>query len=95
LIKRAATYGVAASLYARGLFDNRIAVSIPPRTVTVLPEDRNSGMDYWEAKMDYVLALYSSSIPAQILWVDTFNEEAVFSMEDIPTHSEEVFKEFT
>ncbi len=95
LIKRAATYGVAASLYARGLFDNRIAVSIAPRTLTVLPEDRNSGMDYWEAKMDYVLALYSSSIPAQVLWVDTFNEEPVFSMEDIPTHSEEVFKEFT
>ena len=94
LIKRAATYGVVASLYARGYFDNRIAISIPPRTVTVLPEDRDGGMEYWEAKMDYMLALYSSSIPSITLWVDTWDEEPVFSMENIPLHSEDVYKEY-
>jgi hypothetical protein len=94
LIKRAATYGVVATLYARGYFDHRVAISIPPRTVTVIPEDRHGGMEYWETKMEYMLALYSSSIPANIIWVDTYDEEPVFTMDDVPPFTEDVFKEY-
>ena len=93
LIKRATTYGVMATLYARGYFDKRIAVTIPPRAITIIPEDRNSGMDYWEAKMEYMLSLYSSSLPTTTLWVDTWDEEAVFTMDDMPTCSEAIYKE--
>lgn len=95
LIKRAVTYGVVASLYARGYFDYRLAVSIPPRTITVIPEDRNDSMAYWENKMEYMLGLYYSSVKSIVLWVDTWDEEPVFSMEEIPLQSEDVYKEPT
>lgn len=93
LIKRATTYGVVASLYARGYFDNRLMVTIRPRGLTVLKEDRDGGMDYWENRMQIMLNLYISSMPSTSLWVDTWDEEPVFTMDDIPTPPETIYKE--
>jgi len=94
LLKRAVTYGTVASLFAREYFGvrDRVQPSMGIRRVTVLDQGgMEKAMEYWEAKMVNMLELYDSSIGGAggILWVDTADEEPVFTMDNItPAQSE-------
>ncbi|MCK4266003.1 MAG: DUF2341 domain-containing protein [Thermoplasmata archaeon] len=87
-IRRATTYGVVASLYARNVFgpQGRFIVKIAPVDVTILGTNE-AAMEYWEGLMTRVLELYLSSRGLDRIWIDTINEDPVFSMEDIPLYT--------
>jgi hypothetical protein len=84
-IKRAATYGTVAALYARRskTFQSRVIPSVQPVTITV-KGDAEKAMGHWENKKDEMLQLYLDASGAERLLVSTIDEEPVFSMDDIP-----------
>jgi len=87
LIKRAVTYGTVASLFARGYLSiyDRIQPSMGPRKITIVDsKNLDRAMEYWEAKMSRMLEMYRITAGQKIIWVDTEDEEPVFTMEDIP-----------
>ena len=85
LIRRAATYGVVAALYARHskTFRSRVIPTVAPVTVTTIGDEERA-MNYWQGKMDNALANYFSTQNVPIVWVSTADEEPYFTMEDIP-----------
>ena len=88
LIKRAVTYGAVASLFARGYFSiyDRVQLSIGPRRVTVVdPKSLDRAMEYWELRMSKMLELYRVTAGQKMIWIDTENEEPIFSIDDIPS----------
>lgn len=84
-IRRAATYGAVASLYARGFYgpEAQVIVSASPISYKVISSD-DRAMEYWEDKMEEMLELYMNAAAGERFWVSTQDEEAVFSMDDIP-----------
>ncbi len=88
LVRRATTYAVVATLFARDYFglSKSIAISMGPRRVIIADErGMEAAMEYWEKKMERMLELYSSSTALQIIYVSTEDEEPIFTMEGIPT----------
>lgn len=87
-IRRATTYGVVASLYARNVFGPRAryVVKAAPVDVKVLTTNETA-MEYWEGMMIRVLEFYLSAQDLDRLWIDTLREDPVFSMEDIPLYT--------
>lgn len=86
LIRRAATYGTVAALYARHskTFRSRIIPTAAPVTITTIGDDERA-MNYWEDKMQTALANYLSIQGSDKLWVSTSDEEPIFTMADIPS----------
>ena len=86
LIRRATTYGVVAALYARKAqtFTSRVIPVMAPVTVTVIGDDERA-MNHWVDKMNNALELYISAQGGLVMDSSTADEEAVFSMADIPT----------
>ncbi len=87
-IRRATTYGVVASLYARNIFSarGRFVIKAAPVNVKVLTTNE-AAMEYWEGMMIRVLEFYLSAQDLDRIWVDTIDEDPVFSMEDIPPYT--------
>lgn len=87
LIRRAVTYGVVASLYARKAktFRSRVIPSVQPVTVTVMGDERLA-MEHWENRRDNALNKYLTSTDVDRVLVSTADQEPVFSsdLEDIP-----------
>ena len=85
LIKRAVTYGVVSSLYARHskTWSSRFIPSMAPVTITVIGDDERA-MQFWEGRMDKAIERYLSTIGATVIAVTTISEEPIFSMVDIP-----------
>lgn len=84
-IRRATTYGVVASLYARNVFGprGRFVVKVAPVDVKILTTNE-SAMEYWEGMMVRVLEFYLSAQDLERIWIDTLDEDPVFTMENIP-----------
>jgi len=96
LIRRATTYGTVASLYSRDINDpnRRIVMGLRPIRIraTEVRSAQERAMDYWESRMEKMMSLYLTSGGRSLMIVDTEDEEAVFSLEDIPFYSEDPFK---
>ena len=86
-IRRATTYGTVASLYARNVFGphNKV-IRVPPMDFKILSTNE-AAMEYWEGMMNRVLELYLSGSGLLRLWIDTIDEDPVFTMEDIPLYT--------
>jgi len=87
LLKRAVTYGTVASLFARGYLGirSRIQPTIAPRSIIVFESGLlEEAMEHWENKMNKMLELYASTVFRKIIWVSTWDEEPVFTMEFDP-----------
>ncbi len=84
-IRRATTYGVVASLYARNVFGPRARyiVKVAPVDVKILTTNE-SAMEYWEGMMMQILEFYLSAQGLDRIWIDTIDEDPVFTMEDVP-----------
>lgn len=84
LIKRATTYAVVASLYARRskTFRSRVIPTISPVNVVVTGDDERA-MEHWEGRYETAIDLYITTIGTDRLLVSTADEEPVFSMDDI------------
>ena len=82
-IRRATTYGVVASLYARNIYGalGRFVLKVAPVDVKVLTTSEIA-MEYWEALMNRVLELYLSAQGLERIWVDTATEDPVFTMDN-------------
>jgi hypothetical protein len=86
-IRRATTYGTVASLYARNIFSARDEViRVAPMDVKVFTTSE-AAMEYWEKMMNRVLELYLSGSDLLRIWIDTIDEDPVFTMEDIPLYT--------
>ncbi len=96
LIRRATTYGTVASLYSRDINDpnRRIVMGLRPIRIRAaeVRSAQERAMDYWESRMEKMMSLYLTSGGRRLMIVDTEDEEAVFSMEDIPFYSEDPYK---
>jgi len=96
LIRRATTYGTVASLYSRDVNDpnSRIVLGLRPMRIRAaeIRSAQERAMDYWESRMEKMMNLYLTSGGRRLMIVDTEDEEAVFSMEDIPFYSADPFK---
>jgi len=96
LIRRATTYGTVASLYSRDINDpnRRIVLGLRPMRIRAaeIRSAQERAMDYWESRMEKMMSLYLTSGGRRLMIVDTEDEEAVFSLEDIPFYSEDPFK---
>ena len=86
-IRRAATYGTVASLYARHIFGpkNQV-VRLPPMDVKIFTTSEDA-MEYWEGMMMRVLDLYLAGEEQPRIWIDTLQEDPIFTMEDIPRYT--------
>ena len=84
-IRRAATYGTVASLYARHTktFTSRVIPSVAPVTITV-KGDEWEAMEYWEDRFETMMQRYLAYVQTGKLFTSTADEEPVFTMEDIP-----------
>ena len=84
-IRRACTYGVVASLYARytKTFTSRVIPSVAPVTVTVKADEREA-MEHWEEKYEQMLDRYLAYTQTGRLFSTTSDEEPVFTMADMP-----------
>ena len=81
-IRRATTYGTVASMYARRIFSPQdMAVRVSPVDFKLITT-HESAMDYWEGKMEEALESFLPS--GEEIWVDTADEEPVFTMDDVP-----------
>ena len=86
-IRRATTYGTVASLYARNIFGPQDeVVRLAPMDVKVFTTNELA-MEYWEAMMNRVLELYLSGSGLLRIWIDTIDEDPVFTMGDIPLYT--------
>lgn len=96
LIRRATTYGTVANLYSRDINDpnRRIVMGLRPMRIRAaeIRSAQERAMDYWESRMEKMISLYLTSGGRRLMIVDTEDEEAVFSLEDIPFYSEDPFK---
>lgn len=96
LIRRATTYGTVASLYSRDINDpnRRIVLGLRPIRIRAaqVRSAQERAMDYWESRMEKMMSLYLTSVGRRLMIVDTEDEEAVFSLEDIPFYSEDPYK---
>jgi len=96
LIRRATAYGTVASLYARDINDPNCRIVLGLRQIRLRAAEIRSAqeraMDYWESRMEKMISLYLTGGGGRIMIVDTEDEEAVFSMEDIPFYSEDPYK---
>ncbi len=96
LIRRATTYGTVASLYSRDINDpnRRIVMGLRPIRIRAaeVRSAQERAMDYWETRMEKMMNLYLTSGGRRLMIVDTEDEEAVFSLEDIPFYSEDPYK---
>jgi len=91
LIRRATTFGVVASLYARKsrTFRSRIIPTVTPVNVVVTGDDERA-MEHWESLMQERLNTYLTTIDVDIITVSTINDEPFFTIKDIvPRTSEE------
>ena len=86
-IRRATTYGTVASLYARNIFGpHNEVIRVAPMDFKILSTNE-AAMEYWEAMMTRVLELYLSGAGLLRIWIDTIDEDPVFTMEDIPLYT--------
>ena len=86
-IRRAATYGTVASLYARNIFGPQdLVIRVAPMDAKIFTSSE-AAMEYWEAMMLRVLELYLSGVGLLRIWIDTIDEDPVFTMEDIPLYT--------
>ncbi|GAH70446.1 unnamed protein product, partial [marine sediment metagenome] len=71
-IRRATTYGVVASLYARNVFGlrGRFVVKVAPVDVKILSTNEGA-MEYWEDLMIRALEFYLSARGLERIWIDT------------------------
>ena len=96
LIRRATTYGTVASLYSRDINNpnRRIVMGLRPIRIRAaeVRSAQERAMDYWESRMEKMMSLYLTSGGRRLMIVDTEDEEAVFSMEDIPFYTEDPFR---
>ena len=85
LIKRAATYGVAANLWARHsyLFERQVLVSAGSVSVVLSQDEVETAMDYWETKYENMLELFMMVRGRNILKVSTADQESVFTLEGV------------
>jgi len=86
-IRRATTYGTVASLYARHIFGPKNPViRLPPMDFKIFTTSE-AAMEYWEGIMTRILDLYLSGAEGPRIWIDTLQEDPVFTMEDIPLYT--------
>lgn len=84
-IKRATTYAVIATLYARQVFAPvRPIVSTAPVIPTIMDQISEKGAVFWETLMETILQYYLASKNEKRLYVNTEDEDSWFSMDDIP-----------
>jgi len=84
LIRRATTFGVVASLYARKskTFRSRVIPTVTPVNVVVTGDDERA-MQYWEGLMDDRLNTYLTTIDTDRMLVSTIDDEPFFTVDDI------------
>ena len=86
-IRRATTYGTVASLYARNVFGpSNEVIRVAPMDFKVFSTNE-AAMEFWEGMMNRILELYLSGAGLLRLWIDTIEEDPVFTMEDIPLYT--------
>lgn len=84
-IKRATTYAVIATLYARQIYAplRPTVVSTAPVTPTMM-DQTEKGAEFWETLMVKILQQYLASKGEHRLLVKPEDEDPWFSMDDIP-----------
>jgi len=87
IIRRATTYGIVESLYSRHTksFRSRVITSVGPVNVTVKGDDQTA-MEHWATQYKIQLDRYIDSVNGETITVSTIDEDAIFSMEDIPPY---------